>query len=279
MRRKEEKTSARAAAMRPVALGAALLLSACVTTQPPLAAKLPQEAAVAAPALGSYAAADGFVPVGKTEVRLRGKSYPEGFDQLRVVRRDHTGGAVAAQVAISVLASAVAGGTVVGAQSFSKDDLSGDPVTELAGQAWAGNPGMKELPEALGDIATRVYAARAWKELQRGRSETGWTREDMESTARMPAVADAPVNPGPWRLIYENLSGTDELYRLQFRAGLALASPRFGLPPMPANCFYQSEPVAWTAWKADNWQRLREERAKAVDQCVSTLAQTRADLW
>ncbi len=138
---------------------------------------------------------------------------------------------------------------------------------------------MKELPEALGEIATRVYAERAWKELQRGRSESGWTREDMAAAAQLPVEADAPINPGAWRLVYENLSGQDELYRLQFSAGLALASPRFGLPPMPANCSYHSEPVAWTAWQADGWQRLREERAKALARCVETLGQTKGRLW
>jgi len=90
---------------------------------------------------------------------------------------------------------------------------------------------------------------------------------------------DAPINPGVWRLVYENLSGTDELYRLQFSAGLALASLRFGLPPIPANCSYRSEPADWAAWRADNWQRIREERAKALAQCVDTLVQTKARLW
>jgi hypothetical protein len=77
------------------------LLSAC-TTQPPLAATQPDEAAALAPTLGSYAAADGLVPVGATKVRLRGKSYAAGFEQLRIVRRDHTGRAVAAQVRADV---------------------------------------------------------------------------------------------------------------------------------------------------------------------------------
>jgi hypothetical protein len=76
------------------------LLSTC-TTQPPLAATQPDEAAALAPTLGSYAAADGLVPVGATKVRLRGKSYAAGFEQLRIVRRDHTGRAVAAQVALN----------------------------------------------------------------------------------------------------------------------------------------------------------------------------------
>ncbi|ADU36365.1 hypothetical protein Varpa_2159 [Variovorax paradoxus EPS] len=280
MQTKTEKISMNtAAALRRGALGIALLLTACVT-QPPLAATQPDEAAASAPALSSYAAADGLVPVGTTKVRLRGKSYPDGFDRLRIVRRDHTGRAVAAQVALNVGLAAVTG-RVGGfaAEGFSKDNLVGDPVLELAGQPWANNPGMKELPEALNEIATRVYAARAWKELERGRSESGWTREDMVAAAQLPAEADAPINPGAWRLVYENLSGQDELYRLQFSAGLALASLRFGLPPMPANCFYQSEPVAWTTWQADGWLRLREERAKALAKCVETLGQTKARLW
>ncbi|WP_280808584.1 hypothetical protein [Variovorax boronicumulans] len=271
--------SIKAAALLGGALGIALLLSACVT-QPPLTATRPDEAAVSAPALGSYAAADGLVPVGQTKVRLRYKTYPEGYEQLRVVRRSHTGQTVAAQVALNV-GLAVALGRVggVGAQSFTKDDLIGDPVPELAGQAWASNPGMTELPQALGEIATRVYAARAWKELERGRSESGWTREDMAAAAQLPAEADAPINVGVWRLVYENLSGDDELYRLQFGAGLALASLRFGLPPIPATCLYRSEPATWTAWQTNDWQHLRDERAKALAYCVDTLGQTKGSLW
>jgi len=44
-------------------------------------------------------------------------------------------------------------------------------------------------------------------------------------------------------------------------------------------CLYQSEPVAWTQWKADNWQRLREQRAKAVAACTETLAATPEKRW
>lgn len=278
MKATKEKISASAAALRCGALGIALLLSACVT-HPPLAATQPEEAAVSAPPLSSYAAADGLVPVGTTKMRLNGKQYPSGFEQLRIVRRDHTGQAVATQVALNVGLAVVTGGRGGFVQGFSKNELIGDAVPELAGQSWASNPGLKELPQALGEIATRVYAARAWTELERGRSEGGWTREDMHAAAQLPAEADAPVNPGVWRLVYENLSGQDELYRLQFSAGLGLASLRFGLPPMPANCFYQSEPAAWTAWQADSWQRLREERAKALGQCIETLGQTKGRLW
>jgi hypothetical protein len=268
VRATKEEARVKVAATRFAGLGIALLLSACVT-QPPLNASQPGEAAASAPALSSYAAPDGIVPVGKTQVRLRGKSYPEDFEPLRVVRRDHTGNAVAAQVALRVGASAIVGRPVIGTvQGFSKDDLVGDPVPELMGQPWATNPGVKDLPEALGEVATRVYAARAWAELERGRRESGWTREDMESAAQLPAEADAPINPGVWRLVYENLSGTDEL-----------SSLRFGLPPIPANCSYRSEPADWAAWRADNWQRIREERAKALAQCVDTLVQTKARLW
>ncbi|MFS2051028.1 hypothetical protein ACEN9J_35820 [Variovorax sp. Varisp41] len=274
--REEKRTGT--TVLRPGALCLALLLCAC-TTQPPLTATQPEEAAASAPALDSYVAADGIVPVGTTRLHLRGSKYPDGFEQLRVVRRDHAGRAVATQVALQVGLAAVTGGRALAVQGFSKEELAGDTIPELASQPWAANPGMKELPEALGEMATRVYAARAWKELERGRSESGWTHEDMVAAAQLPAQADAPVSPGAWHLIYENLSGKDDLYRLQFSATLDLASPRFGLPPMPAGCRYQSEPVAWKAWQSNDWQRLREERAKALAQCVETLGQTRARLW
>lgn len=268
----------KALALRWGTLCTALLFSACTTLPAPTAAR-PEEAAVSAPALDSYVATDGLVPVGTTKVRLRGSAYPDGFGQLRVVRPEHTGRAIAAQVALNVGLSIATGGRSLSTQSSSKGELKGDAIAELAAQPWAANPGMKELPDALSEIATRVYAARAWKELERGRSESGWTHEDMIAAAQLPAQADAPVSPGAWQLVYENLSGRDDLYRLQFSATLDLASPRFGLPPMPAGCVYQSEPADWKTWQNDDWQRLREERAKALAQCVETLGQTSARLW
>ena len=76
-------------------------------------------------------------------------------------------------------------------------------------------------------------------------------------------------------LVYENLAGSDELYRLNF--GAELGRPGFMRPP--AACSYESEPVAWAAWQADHWQRLRDERAKAVARCTTTLAATPEKFW
>jgi hypothetical protein len=58
--------------------------------QTALTANRPEEAATLAPALGSHAAADGTVLAGKTYVRLHSKTYPDGFEQSRIPRRDHT---------------------------------------------------------------------------------------------------------------------------------------------------------------------------------------------
>ncbi|MNL74821.1 hypothetical protein D3C87_2005180 [compost metagenome] len=47
----------------------------------------------------------------------------------------------------------------------------------------------------------------------------------------------------------------------------------------PIECRYQSEPVARARWQADNWQLLREERAKAVEACTKIISAAPEKRW
>ena len=210
----------------------------------------------------------------QTRVRFNRAAYKSGIERLRVVRRENTGNYVAGQIALNVALSLIAGGVSIGAQGFSKDELAGTTLEELKDDPVSANPAIGELTDALSKVATDIYRKRA--EAAHALALTdGSTPEEIEEAGRVQKEADTPLNPGPWHLVYENLTGTDELFRLKF--GAQLGRPGFMRPP--AACYYQSEPVTWTQWQADNWQRLREERAKAVASCTETLAATPEKLW
>lgn len=210
----------------------------------------------------------------QTRMRFTRGVYKPGIERLRVVRREDTGNHVAAQVALNVATTLIAGRLSIGAQSFSKDDLGGVTLEELKDDPLAVNPGITELNDALSKVATDIYRKRAEAAYATALTD-GSTPEEIEEARKIQKEADTPLNSGPWHLVYENLSGTDELFRLKF--GAELGRPGFMRPPL--ECFYQSEPVAWTQWKADNWQRLREERAKAVARCTETLAAAPEKRW
>lgn len=241
---------------KPSALPAALAADAPAPSQPSVS---PPAEAQAAP---------------QTRVRVNRAAYKSGVERLRVVRRENTGNNIAGQVALNVALSLITGGVSLAGQSFSKDDLAGTTLEELRDDPVAANPAMGELADALSKVATDIYRKRA--EAAHALALTdGSTPEEIEEAGRVQKEADTPLNPGQWHLVYENLTGTDELFRLKFGAQLG----RAGFMRPPAACYYQSEPVAWTKWQADNWQRLREERAKAVANCTEALAATPEKFW
>lgn len=200
--------------------------------------------------------------------------YKPGIERLRVVRRDGTVTNIVGQVALSLAVSALTGTTTVGAAGFSKGDLAGDAIEELKDESLAVNPAIAELNDALSKVATDIYRKRAEAAYATALKD-GSTPEEIEEARQVQKEADTPLHPGPWHLVYENLVGSDELFRLKFGAELG----RAGFMRPPFACLYQSEPIAWTQWKADNWQRLREERVKAVASCTETLAATPEKRW
>ncbi len=243
--------------------------SAAATAADPAAAQAP-----AAPAaLAAVTEAPPEAPAApQTRLRFNRGLYKPGIERLRVVRRENTVNNVAGQIALNVAFAVLVRGAAV--QGFSKDDLGGDTLDALKDDPLGVNPAMAELNEALGKVATDIYRKRA--EAAHATALTdGSTPEEIAEAGKVQAEADTPLLPGPWHLVYENLTGSDELFRLKF--GAELGRPGFMRPP--ATCFYQSEPVAWAQWQADNWQRLREERTKAVAVCTETLAATPEKRW
>lgn len=210
----------------------------------------------------------------QTRLRFDRSSYKPGIERLRVVKRENTINNAAAQVFLSVAASALAGGVSIGGQGFSKDHLAGTDLDELNGDPVAVNPAISDLNDALSRVATEIYRKRA-ETAHAEALQDGSTPEEIEEASQVQKEADTPLRPGAWHLVYENLSGSDELFRLKF--GAELGRPGFRRPP--AICAYESEPIAWAQWKSDNWQRLRDERAKAVTRCTEALAATPENRW
>lgn len=197
-----------------------------------------------------------------TPVLFNRGMYKQGIERLRVVKRQNTFNNVAGQVALNVALIALT--RSAGAQGFSKDELAGDEIPELAGNPALENPATNDLADSLGRVTTRFYAQRAIEAIAVARTD-GSTPQEIADVSQLPKDAGTPLTAGRWHLVYENVSAGDELYRLKFGAQLGRTFRG------PVVCSHVSEPVRWAAWQANGWQRLSEERAKAVSQCTATL--------
>jgi hypothetical protein len=264
------KKKPRASALCTITLAfTALSVHAEPEAQP--AAAPTSSVAAAVPANSAPATQDAAL---QTRLRFSRGALKPGIEGLRVVRRENTINNVAGQVATSVAASVLSGGIAIGGNGFSKGDLAGTTLEELKDDPVAVNPALNDLNDALSRVATDIYRGRV-AAARATALQDGSTPEEIEDTSKVPVEADTPLHPGAWHLVYENLAGSDELYRLNF--GAELGRPGFMRPP--AACAYQSEPIAWTQWQADHWQRLREERVKAVAYCTAKLAATPEKFW
>lgn len=209
-----------------------------------------------------------------TRLRFSRGNHKESIEELHVVRREHTMTTVGLKAALGVAASILARGPVVGTSAFSKDDLVGDTIAELQGNPLAIHPAKSDLNEALSKVATRIYRQRAEAAVAEARQD-GSSPEEIAEAGQLPAEAEVDLYAGPWALIYENLAGSDEQFRLSMGAALGTA----GFMRPPASCQYLSEPRAWSDWKAEDWKLLRSERAKAVDDCTHKLAAKPEKYW
>jgi hypothetical protein len=182
-------------------------------------------------------------------------TYREGIERLRIVRRENTANNIALQAAISIGVSLLSRGVVLGAAGFSKEDLLGDEVEGLDASV-SENPAVSDLPRAVGESALRIYRERR--------------ADGTNPSAAPPAEFPAVVMPRSWKLVYENLSGDDELFRLNFGAALTW-KPRFlVIQGRPTVCSYLSESATLSQWRESGWQRLREERSRALLNCAKT---------
>ncbi|WP_323500062.1 hypothetical protein [Variovorax sp. RTB1] len=205
-----------------------------------------------------------------TRVVFNRGMYKPGIERLRVVRRQNTVNNVAAQVALNIALIALTRGAAV--QGFSKDELAGDAMPELANDPVSANPASQDVANGLGRMATRFYARRAIEAVAVAKTD-GSTPEEIADASQIPKDLGTALNPTGWQLVYENIASGDDLYRLKFGAQLGRTFKG------PVVCGYVSEPLGWAAWQVDGWQHLREERAKAVTRCTTDLGAYIAANW
>lgn len=205
-----------------------------------------------------------------TRVVFNRGTYKPDIERLRVVRRQNTVNNVAAQVALNIALIALTRGAAV--QGFSKDDLAGDEMPELANDPVSANPANQDVADGLGRMATRFYARRAIEAVAVAKTD-GSTPEEIADASQIPKDLGTALNPTGWQLVYESIASGDDLYRLKFGAQLGRTFKG------PVVCGYVSEPLGWAAWQADGWQHLREERAKAVTRCTADLGAYIAANW
>ncbi|HEY9239398.1 MAG TPA: hypothetical protein VIP10_11215 [Burkholderiaceae bacterium] len=145
-----------------------------------------QDAPLAAPAVAEPA---------RTRAPFRRWAFKPGFERRRVVRRENTANNVAAQVALNVDRSLLAGGVSFGGRGFLKDDLAGVTLEELQDDPVAVNPAMAELLDALSVVATDIYRKRAAAALAEAKQD-GSTPQEVEEAGRVQGEADTPLHPG-----------------------------------------------------------------------------------
>lgn len=71
------------------------------------------------------------------------------------------GGDVVRTAFVTSPAQILTGGASLAVSPFSKDELAGAEVVELAADPMAANPAMTDLRERLGTVATEIYRRRA----------------------------------------------------------------------------------------------------------------------
>ena len=192
-------------------------------------------------------------------VTVAGAGHPDGYEGLRIVHRADTGSSIALQVGLNVGLALLTRG--VAFQSFSKDDLRGTPVEGIDAEL-ARNPAISELPQAVAEMAVRLHAQR---------------KAAGEAPDALPDELPVAVFVGPWSLVYENLAGSDELYRLRFGAALNWKPRPFAVHARPQGCSWKSDALTLTEWQANDWQQLREQRAMASAACQKNFEAVLAD--
>lgn len=193
-------------------------------------------------------------PMLHVEYSLQGLSsrMREVPKEVLLVTRETTGRAVGAQVAMNVVFLAAFGGASI--QSFSKDDLLGDPLPDVKDPAKVRNPVADEfiasLQKKLDAEARAVY------------SGTG-------KVFNRPVV----VSSGHARLVYEDLTGAEEeRYRLKMSISIHKVAETAGLfafrQPWRTSCGnVSSEVLPLKDWAKDDYELVRKQVAEILSAC------------
>lgn len=187
-----------------------------------------------------------------SEARL--KEIP---NEITIVKREATSKNVGTQVALNVLLLAVGGG--VGVQGFSKDGLKGAPITDVKDRRNLQNP----IPNTfVNDLRSNLNAL-------------AQAQPEFSSKVYRNAFM---ITDGHTRLVYENLTGTEEetfrlktdllIYKRKETAGMFSISPF-----VEVDCKNQSpEPLPLATWAEQDYQLVRKQLTAMLDQCAKKVA-------
>ncbi|MCD2165354.1 hypothetical protein [Comamonas koreensis] len=109
--------------------------------------------------------------------------------EVRIVRREETSAAVAAQVGVHLLMAALGGGAAI--NTFNKEDLKGVPIEDVVDRQYLNNPVPTSFVQSLQEAVDASIADNPWAQ---------------QKSFSYPLV----VGGGSAQLIYDNLMGTDD---------------------------------------------------------------------
>ncbi|GAB2724898.1 hypothetical protein [Comamonas sediminis] len=169
--------------------------------------------------------------------------------EVRIVRREETSAAVAAQVGVHLLMAALGGGAAI--NTFNKEDLKGVPIEDVVDRQYLNNPVPTSFVQSLQEAVDASIAENPWAQ---------------QKSFSYPLV----VGGGSAQLIYDNLMGTDDAnYQLVLDLDVSKkreAGKRKNLPVV--QCSGRSEPAQPLAyWAEDSYRNVQQELNRMLADC------------
>lgn len=169
--------------------------------------------------------------------------------EVRIVRREDTSAAVAGEVGVNVLMAALGGPVAV--NTFSKEQLRGSRIEDVADRTNLRNPVPKDFVQSLRESVGAAIAQSPWAQ---------------EKRFHYPLV----VADGTTQLIYDTLTGTEEA-NYQLLLTLNVYKKRETdkrLPAAVVQCSGRSEPAQPLAyWAEDSYRNVQQELNRMLADC------------
>lgn len=202
----------------------------------------------------------GMLKVDYSQTYIDGSRLEETPTEVRIVQRETTGRNVAAQVGLNVLMLALGGGVVM--NTFGKDDLTGDEITDVTNRVHLINPVPTAFVKSLQDAVDARMA-----------QEGIWKDRDF----RNPLI----VGGGRAALVYDTLTGSgDPLYQFVLQLDVyKRGEGSWVMPPRLVQCSGRSEPPQPLAqWAESSYAGVKQELNRMLDACQQKVLAQLPDL-
>lgn len=173
---------------------------------------------------------------------------------LTMVESKHTGGAVAAQVGVSILMSVLSGGISMGASSFKKNQLAGSPITNITDKQKLFNPTLNEFRQQFAGVIDEQVKTQFADKKFKGYFE---------------------VTPDVWKLVYDktnNENADESTYKLHYGVTVARGGGGFFSMQKAETCQVQSEAKSLKTWKENDYAALAQARTPLIQDCLKQLS-------